>query len=73
MPGLWTGDASAVELEPPSLVEPRRPVPPSMPALLSPVEGEHRRGGRKPPVSSRETGHSAPFWPEDGPMFSEPV
>ena len=44
MPGLWTGDASGVELEPPSLVEPlverRRTVPPSMPALLSPVEGE---------------------------------
>ena len=40
MPGLWTGDASAVELEPPALVEPRRPVPPSMPALFSPVEGE---------------------------------
>ena len=32
-----------------------------------------RRGRRKPPVSSREAGHSAPVWPQDGPMFSEPV
>ena len=73
MPGLWTGDASGVELEPPALVEPRRPVPPLMPALLSPVEGERPPWRTQPPVSSRETGHSAPFWPEDGPMFSEPV
>ena len=46
MPGLWAAYASAVKLEPYSLVEPRRPLSPSLQAVLSPVEAERPPGSQ---------------------------
>ena len=71
---LWAAGAGAVELEPPSLVERRRPVPPSMPALLSPVEGERPPWRTQTPCQFARDGPQRPVLARGrADVFSEPV